>query len=91
MSIYEETTVSTSIPMMGVFNNLVVFDPNQAQNRLDDIVPDLAESWSSSDSGTDLTFKLRQGVKWHDGKPFTADDVKCSWDLLLGRANPDHS
>ena len=33
MSIYEETTFSTSMPMMGVFNNLVVFDPAQPQNR----------------------------------------------------------
>jgi len=29
----------------------------------------------------------KQGVKWHDGKPFTAADVKCTWDLLLGKAN----
>ena len=32
-----------------------------------------------------LTFQLREGVKWHDGKPFTAADVKCTWDMLLGR------
>jgi hypothetical protein len=87
MSIYEETTVSTAIPMMGVFNNLVDFDPNQAQNRLDNIAPDLAESWAWNVEGTELTFKLRSGVKWHDGQPFTANDVKCSWDLLLGKAN----
>jgi peptide/nickel transport system substrate-binding protein len=85
MSIYEETTLSTLMPTMGVFNNLVVFDPDEKQNRLDKIVPDLAESWSESDDGKKLTFKLRDGVKWHDGKPFTANDVKCSWDLLLGR------
>jgi peptide/nickel transport system substrate-binding protein len=85
MSIYEETTLSTSMPMMGVFNNLVVFDPSQAQNRLGNIIPDLAESWSLSDDGKDVSFKLRSGVKWHDGKPFTANDVKCSWDLLLGK------
>jgi peptide/nickel transport system substrate-binding protein len=85
MSIYEETTLSTSMPMMGVFNNLVVFDPSQAQNRLDNIIPDLAESWSVSENAKDVTFKLRSGVKWHDGKPFTANDVKCSWDLLLGK------
>jgi peptide/nickel transport system substrate-binding protein len=86
MSIYEETTISTSIPMMGVFNNLVVFDSHEAQNRLDNIVPDLAESWFFSEDGKDITFKLRSGVKWHDGKPFTANDLKCSWDLLLGKA-----
>src|ERR1043166_4118850 len=85
MSIYEETTLSTSMPMMGVFNNLVIFDPSEAQNRLDNIIPDLAESWSVSENAKDITFKLRSGVKWHDGKPFTADDVKCSWDLLLGK------
>src|SRR6188768_2881568 len=76
MSIYEETTISTSIPMMGVFNNLVVFDPHQTQNRLDNIIPDLAESWSLSEDGKSITFKLRSGVKWHDGKPFSANDVK---------------
>lgn len=85
MSIYEETTLSTSMPVMGVFNNLVVFDPSQAQNRLDNIIPDLAESWSLSENAKDITFKLRSGVQWHDGKPFTAKDIKCSWDLLLGK------
>ena len=50
------------------------------------IVPDLATSWAWSEDGKELTFPLRQGVKWHDGKPFTAADVKCTWDLLLGRA-----
>ena len=86
MSIYEETTLSTSMPMMGVFNNLVVFDPSQKQNRLENIISDLAENWSVSENGKDLTFKLRRGVKWHDGKPFTSADVKCSWDLLTGKA-----
>ena len=50
-------------------------------------VPDLAESWSLSEDGNTLTFKLRQGVKWHDGKPFTAADVKCTWDLIAGRSD----
>ncbi len=48
-------------------------------------MPDLATSWSWSEDGTELTFTLRQGVKWHDGKPFTAKDVKCTWDLLMGK------
>ena len=86
MSIHEEGTNSVSIPMMAVFNNLVLYDQHQAQNSLDTIVPDLAESWSWNEEGTRLTFKLRQGVKWHDGKPLTSADVKCTWDLLTGRA-----
>jgi peptide/nickel transport system substrate-binding protein len=85
MSIYEEGTISVVAPMMGVFNNLVVFDPKVKQNSLASIVPDLAESWAWNEDGTELTFKLRGGVKWHDGKPFTAADVKCTWDLLQGK------
>ena len=44
-------------------------------------------SWAWSEDGKELTFPLRQGVKWHDGKPFTAADVKCTWDLLLGNGS----
>src|SRR5262249_841205 len=51
------------------------------------IVPDLALRWSWNEEGTELTMPLRHGVKWHDGKPFTASDVKCTWDLLSGKAN----
>ena len=85
MSIHEESTIVSEGPMMAVFNNLVMFDQHIPQNRLDTIVPDLAAEWSWSEDGVTLTFKLRQGVKWHDGKPFTAKDVKCTWDLLQGR------
>jgi len=86
MSILEEATYSTVVPMMGVMNNLVMYDQHVAQNSLSSIVPDLAESWISSEDGLELIFKLRHGVKWHDGKPFTAADVKCTWDLLTGKA-----
>ena len=51
-------------------------------------MPDLAESWAWDASKTKLTFKLRQGVKWHDGKPFTAKDVQCTWNKLTGK-DPD--
>lgn len=86
MSILEEGTISTVIPMMGVFNNLVVFDPRVPQNSINSIVPDLATAWHSSADGTELTFTLREHVNWHDGEPFTAADVKCTWDLLTDRA-----
>ena len=82
---HEEATISTVMPFASVFNNLVVFDPKEKLNSPDKIVPDLAESWSWNADKTKLTFKLRQGVKWHDGKPFTAKDVKCTWDALAGR------
>jgi peptide/nickel transport system substrate-binding protein len=73
--------------MMGVFNNLVIFDQHVKQNSSQSIVPDLATGWSWSEDGTQLTFPLRGGVKWHDGKPFTAKDVKCTWDLLTGKSS----
>jgi peptide/nickel transport system substrate-binding protein len=83
MSIHEEATVFAQGPMMGVFNNLLVFDQHQKQSRLETIVPDLATGWSWNEDGTALTLPLRQGVKWHDGKPFTAKDVLCTWNLLM--------
>src|SRR5712672_859498 len=86
MSILEEATVVSEGPMMPVFNNLVLFDQHVAQNSLQSIVPELATGWSWNDDKTQLKFTLRQGVKWHDGKPFTAADVKCTWDLLLGKS-----
>src|SRR5712691_107366 len=86
MSIHEEATISTVGPMMGVFNNLVLFNQHEKQNRPEFIEPEVAESWSWNEDQTRLSFKLRQGVKWHDGKPFTAADVKCTWDLLTGKA-----
>ena len=84
-SIHEEATYSVNIPFMGVFNNLVMYKQDVAQNSMDAIVPDLAASWSWNADHTKLTFKLRNGVKWHDGKPFTSKDVKCTFDLLQGK------
>jgi peptide/nickel transport system substrate-binding protein len=86
VSTHEEVNISVAGPMMSVFNNLVVFDQHAPQIGFDTIVPDLAARWSWNQDGTALGFALRQGVKWHDGKPFTATDVKCTWDLLTGHA-----
>ena len=87
VSLHEEATAAALRPMMGVFNNLVVYRQDVPQASLQSIVPDLATGWTWSEDGTELTFPLRQGVKWHDGKPFTAKDVKCTWDLLQGKAS----
>lgn len=59
-----------------VFNGLTVADEHGQ------ILPDLADQWDISEDSLSYTFHLRQDVKWHDGKPFTADDVVMTVDLL---------
>ena len=85
-SIHEEATYSTNVPFMGVFNNLVIFPQDQPTNLAAEIRPELATAWSWSADGKALTFTTREGVKWHDGKPFSAADVKCTMDLLMGKS-----
>ena len=84
-SIHEEATFSNNVPFMGVFNNLVLFRQDAPVNTPETIAPELADSWSWSDDKKTLTFKLHPGVKWHDGKPFTSADVKCTIDLLQNK------
>jgi len=84
-SIHEEATISTNMPFMAIFSNLVLFDPKEKLNSVDKLVGELATSWSWNADRTQLTFKLREGVKWHDGKPFTSADVVCTFDALTGK------
>ena len=85
LSILEEVSFTTVMAAAPIFNGLVVFDPMKPIAGIDTVVPDLAVTWSWDVSGTKFTFKLRQGVKWHDGKPFTAKDVQCTWYWLTGK------
>ena len=52
-----------------------------------DLTGDLAESWEISSDNLTWTFHLRKGVTWHDGEPFTANDVKFSFELCLNPKN----
>jgi peptide/nickel transport system substrate-binding protein len=61
-----------------LFNGLVAVVPPTGE-----VKPELAESWSTSDDGLTYTFKLRKGVKFHDGKELTADDVKYTFDTIF--------
>ncbi len=61
------------IAMHFIFDTLTWKDEN-------DVIPWLADSWSTSEDGKDWTFQLREGVKWHDGEPLTAEDVKFSFE-----------
>jgi peptide/nickel transport system substrate-binding protein len=83
LSILEEVRFTTVMAAAPVFKGLVVFDPMKPIGGIDTVIPDLAESWSWDESGTKLTFKL--SVKWHDGNPFTAKDVQCTWHWLSGK------
>ncbi len=77
-------TTSYNIGDIGskIFSALVWLDPNWAPQ------PQLAESWTISSDAKVYTFKLRSGVIWHDGKPFTSADVKYSFDEILLKLHP---
>ena len=63
-----------------LYNALMMRDPYDWEGEL---VPDLAHSWETSSDGTEITFHLFEGVKWHDGADFTAADAKWSLERLL--------
>ena len=49
----------------------------------DEVEPGLAESWENSDDGRSWTFRLREDVRWHDGTPFTAQDVEFTFNQII--------
>ena len=65
-----------------VYNGLVKYDKNV------NLVGDLAESWDVSADGLVITFHLRKGVRWHDGKPFTAHDVLYTYQVTIDPKTP---
>lgn len=65
-----------------VYNGLVKYDKNM------NIIGDLAESWKISADGLIITFHLRKGVKWHDGRPFTAADVLYTYQVTVDPKTP---
>ena len=64
-----------------MFEGLVGWDKDQK------LVPQLAESWTLSDGGKVVTWKLRHGVKFHDGEEFDAQAAKVNFDRWLDKAN----
>ncbi|MCJ7795932.1 MAG: ABC transporter substrate-binding protein, partial [Thermoleophilia bacterium] len=74
---------STSHGIAGlIFNGLIKYDKDIR------IVGDLAESWEISRDGLVITFHLRRGVRWHDGRPFTAADVLFTYQVTIDPKTP---
>jgi peptide/nickel transport system substrate-binding protein len=65
-----------------IYNGLVTRDGNL------NFVGELAESWEFSKDCLDLTFHLRKNARWHDGRPFTADDVVFTYDAMIHPKTP---
>jgi peptide/nickel transport system substrate-binding protein len=65
-----------------LYNGLVKYDKDLI------LRPELAESWQYSRDCLDLTFKLRRDVRWHDGQPFTADDVVFTYETMISPRTP---
>ncbi|MBI4082583.1 MAG: ABC transporter substrate-binding protein [Candidatus Lambdaproteobacteria bacterium] len=82
--ILHETIGQTVMTLSPVYNNLTIFDQLKAIDDPDNIRPELAERWAWSDEYATLTFTLRKGVAFHDGKPLTSNDVKHTFDIVRG-------
>jgi len=77
---HQESTFANIQLVAPLYSTLLQFDP-QAFGK---IIGDLATEWKIAPDGLTYTFKLRQGVRFHDGSPLTATDVKATYDKIVG-------
>jgi peptide/nickel transport system substrate-binding protein len=82
LDLHTESTLAVSQAVVGLYSGLLQWGPEDPKK----VSPDLAESWEASSDGSVYTFHLRRGVKWHDGKPFSAADALYSLRRII---NPD--
>src|SRR5437879_5353289 len=78
---HQEETFGVMHPMAPHYNTLLRIDPLDKTGTKP--VGDLAESWSMAKDGRTYTFKLRRGVKFHDGSEMTSKDVKAYYDKII--------
>ena len=79
------TAVNDFRILMNVYDGLVRYKSGTLE-----VEPALATSWTISADGTEYTFKLRRGVKFHDGSDFDAADVEFNFDRMLDENHPYH-
>jgi len=78
---HREETFGVIHPLAPHYNTLLRVDPSDKTGTK--LAADLAESWSMAKDGRTYTFKLRRGVKFHDGSEMTSKDVKASYDKII--------
>lgn len=76
---HRETTFAMLHPVAPHYSTLLRFDPQNYPK----IVGDVAESWSVFKDGLTYTFKIRKGIKFHDGSLLTAKDVKATYEKII--------
>jgi peptide/nickel transport system substrate-binding protein len=76
---HQEQTFATLQPVAPLYSTLLQIDPYSYPN----IIGDVASEWKISQDGLLYTFKIRQGIRFHDGSPLTSADVKASYDKIL--------
>ena len=67
--------------------NILIFNGLTSHDGDDQVAPGLAESWEFDEESCTYTFHLAENVKWHDGEPFTADDVKFTIEAIMDPEN----
>src|SRR6266571_2969560 len=77
--LHQTGTIANMGPQAPMYDLLVQVDPV----HWDKVIPDLAQSWTISADGLTYTFSLREGVKFHDGAPLTAEDVVASFTHII--------
>ena len=84
--IRDYTRINPAIDEHGEIN-LLLFDGLMGHDENNQVVPALAESYELDEDTNTYTFKLREDVKWHDGEPFTAEDVKFTIEAIMDPEN----
>lgn len=79
LDLHTESPLNVSQAIVGIYSGLVQWGPQEPLK----VSPDLAERWEVSADGSSYTFHLRQGVTWHDDKPFTSADALYSLKRII--------